>query len=473
MRRRAARSTTSARLGGTDQRRTVRRPCDSVSSTLRVAVTFDTPADLARQAIDAAAQLESERAGAARRRLERLRPALETAWHQHARGSSRFGLAVGLDACLEQGREREQHLDVLDATADELSDPVESAYLRYRAARVEFLRGYWESAVERLRAMTRSGMPPDFSADARLVESAALRYLGEPEYALRLIDQALTSTTSKVVEMRAHFHRAGALLMLDRLDQVEAHARRALALTLRLRASRQRALVLTLLSWHALAMGRPGLATEYAAEARVRFGRLHDRLMAAKAVTFLAWSRLEGGDASGRRTLSRARTLATAAGDRGMITRAALLDADHLGKNARVRLRECLWDNEAVGANALALRVRTTLEHWDLEERDHLALRAHQARLMEGGALHSIDLSRHDKPRRVLRRLAEARIAGEGPITVEALLVAAWPGERLIGTSGQNRVYAAIRFLRRAGLQSVIRSCSAGYELTCPVRLQA
>jgi hypothetical protein len=400
-----------------------------------------------------------------------MRGRLEAAWGRCSSGHTRFGLAVGLDACLEQSPDRERHIAMLDETAAAMADPSHAAFLDFRAARAEFLRGHWESALERTRRLTWRGDDDEIAAEARLVESAALRYLGSPHDAVTIADATLASTSSPSVRMRAHFHRAAALQFLGRSDEVEASSRRALALTIPLRAARHRALVLTGLSLHALGSDRPALAGEYAAEAARRFAAMGDRLMAGKASTFLAQAQLEQGGADVRRTHARAERLAAATADRAMITRLVLLHAQRGGENARARLQECLWDNEALGLVALAERVRAAIEaHEDRGE--HLRVEPYRAVFVKPGSERAIDLSRHEKARRVLVRLARARLSGEGAMPVEALIVAAWPGECLVSTSGQNRVYAAIRCLRRVGLQSVLRSSSAGYELTCPVRLR-
>jgi hypothetical protein len=427
---------------------------------------------LARRAVEAAACLEFEQAAQARRRLARLRPRLEAAIDDARSTSTRFGLAVGLDACLEQSSDRDEHLDLLDRSAQRVSDPDASVYLRFRAARVEFLRGYRESALQRLDALSTASRG-DLGHEIRLVQSAALRYLGHADRALAITDQALRASTSPWIEMRAQFHRACALLVLERLDDAEAAARSALTATLPLRAARQRALVFTLLALHATAADRPALAGEYANEAAARFAALGDRLMAGKAIACLARSQLDQAQPHARRTLARAHELASATGDRGSLTSAVLLHAEHVGENARARLYECLWDNEALGLGTLVDPLRDAVTRLDHDARHELVLGQYRACLVEGRTRRAIDLARHEKARRVLRRLADARIAGEGPLPVEALLVAAWPGERLVATSGQNRVYATIRFLRRAGLEDVLRSCSGGYELTCPVRVQA
>jgi tetratricopeptide (TPR) repeat protein len=426
--------------------------------------------ELARQAMRATSLLESSGAGGARRRLARMRPRLEAALRQAPASSVRLGLALGLDACLEQSPLREEHLELLDESARRMGDPSAAAHLSFRAARIEFLRGYRESALVRLERIAATA-PDPLAAEVQLVRSAALRYLGQADHALTIADDTLRRETPAWIEMRARFHRAGALLMLERWDEFEGAARDALASTLPLRAARQRALVLTLLALHATAMDRPALAREYAAEAMRRFEAQGDRLMAGKALACLARARLERGDPLARRTLSRAQKHVETTGDRGTLTSLVLLHAEHVRENASARLQECLWDNEALGLEALAADVRGAVACFDPDVQHHLVVGPYRACLVEGRARTSIDLARHEKARRVLRRLAEARASGRGPLPVEALLVAAWPGERLIGTSGQNRVYATVRFLRRAGLESVLRSCSEGYELMCPVRL--
>jgi tetratricopeptide (TPR) repeat protein len=399
-----------------------------------------------------------------------MRGRLDAAWRRGPPAEARFGIALGLDACLEQGADREGHIALLDEAASVTGDPRQAAYLHFRAARAEFLRGHWEGALERARRLSRCDHGDDeLAADVRLIESAALRYVGSPEEAVRIADATLASTSSRAVKMRAHFHRAVALQFLGRTEEVEEASRQALALTIPLRASRHRALVLTGLSIHAFASGRPDLACEYASEAARRFARMGDRLMAGKALTFLAQAQEQRGDAGVRRTQARAQRMAHATGDRAMITQLALLHAQRSGENARARLKECLWDNEALGLSTLAQRVRVAIDGGTGPE--HLRLDRFRAVIVHAGTERVIDLSRHEKARRVLRRLAEARMAGQGPLPVEALLVAAWPGERLLATSGQNRVYATIRFLRREGLETLIRSSSAGYELTCPVRI--
>lgn len=71
-----------------------------------------------------------------------------------------------------------------------------------------------------------------------------------------------------------------------------------------------------------------------------------------------------------------------------------------------------------------------------------------------------------------LRRLLDA-IAEEGRpvLSVEALLQAGWPGERVVGGSGAARVYVAVATLRKLGLRTAIERCDDGYRVSPAVRL--
>lgn len=76
-----------------------------------------------------------------------------------------------------------------------------------------------------------------------------------------------------------------------------------------------------------------------------------------------------------------------------------------------------------------------------------------------------VDLRR----RKVLTRVLAALAAADGPLDVDAICRSAWPGERLVGTSGTRRVHVAISTLRGLGLRSVIHTVESdqgtGWEL--------
>lgn len=77
--------------------------------------------------------------------------------------------------------------------------------------------------------------------------------------------------------------------------------------------------------------------------------------------------------------------------------------------------------------------------------------------------------SRHDvsvkvAPMRLLAALAEA-CSGEASLSAAQLFAAGWPGERASHESARARVYVALGYLRRCGLESRIRRTGDGYRL--------
>ncbi len=76
--------------------------------------------------------------------------------------------------------------------------------------------------------------------------------------------------------------------------------------------------------------------------------------------------------------------------------------------------------------------------------------------------------------RRVLLALTEARLHRPGKaLSVDVLLQAGWPGERLTPDAGANRVYVLLSELRRMGLRGVLQRYDEGYRLdpSLPVHL--
>lgn len=73
-----------------------------------------------------------------------------------------------------------------------------------------------------------------------------------------------------------------------------------------------------------------------------------------------------------------------------------------------------------------------------------------------------VDLTRRAALRHIVGALAAARGA---PLSADALLAAGWPGEKVVGDAGGNRVRVAISTLRRLGLATVLFTSDAGYFL--------
>jgi hypothetical protein len=73
---------------------------------------------------------------------------------------------------------------------------------------------------------------------------------------------------------------------------------------------------------------------------------------------------------------------------------------------------------------------------------------------------------------RLLACLAAQREAAPGqPLSVEELIAAGWPGERMLPKAGATRVYSAVASLRRLGLRDILVRDGRGYVLDSNVPL--
>jgi hypothetical protein len=69
--------------------------------------------------------------------------------------------------------------------------------------------------------------------------------------------------------------------------------------------------------------------------------------------------------------------------------------------------------------------------------------------------------------RRVLDRLVAERLARPGAaVSVDDLVAAGWPGERIREDAALNRLYVALATLRKRGLRELIVSTEGGYALS-------
>jgi hypothetical protein len=84
-----------------------------------------------------------------------------------------------------------------------------------------------------------------------------------------------------------------------------------------------------------------------------------------------------------------------------------------------------------------------------------------------------VSIERWRPLQRLLLRLVEEREVRPGmPLTVEALVEAGWPSERMIARAGATRVYTAIASLRRLGLRDVLVRIGGGYLLVPAIPLE-
>lgn len=76
----------------------------------------------------------------------------------------------------------------------------------------------------------------------------------------------------------------------------------------------------------------------------------------------------------------------------------------------------------------------------------------------------SIEIARRLPLRRILGALAERRTAAPGEaVSLDDLVAAGWPGERIRADAAINRIHVALSTLRRLGLRDVILSAEHGY----------
>jgi predicted ATPase len=88
------------------------------------------------------------------------------------------------------------------------------------------------------------------------------------------------------------------------------------------------------------------------------------------------------------------------------------------------------------------------------------------------GAGAPVDLSTRQVFRRLLAALvAHHRGGGDAPLTNEALVAAAWPGERITRAAARNRLNNAIATLRSLGLRGLLVTEPRGYRLSPDVTL--
>ncbi|MFO0565269.1 MAG: AAA family ATPase [Polyangiaceae bacterium] len=165
----------------------------------------------------------------------------------------------------------------------------------------------------------------------------------------------------------------------------------------------------------------------------------------------------------------------------------ATLDAERLFAHAEKLL--ALADKRVFGAALEVLRGRTAPLSSELERaadvrlarrlREQFSSRQPEKPLLIArdasffrlfGQEHGVPLERRRAVREVLRALVEARSRQPGvPVSVETLVAAGWPGERILPAAAAGRVYTAISTLRRLGLRNVVEQSGTGYLIPAEV----
>jgi hypothetical protein len=83
-----------------------------------------------------------------------------------------------------------------------------------------------------------------------------------------------------------------------------------------------------------------------------------------------------------------------------------------------------------------------------------------------------VDMRRRGAPRRILMALVKAHHGEGAPLSVDQVLEAGWPDERILPDAGRARVYMAISTLRKLGLAPLMERTDEGYRFTPGLTLQ-
>ena len=83
-----------------------------------------------------------------------------------------------------------------------------------------------------------------------------------------------------------------------------------------------------------------------------------------------------------------------------------------------------------------------------------------------------VDMRRRGAPRRILMALVKAHQGDGAPLTVDQVLEAGWPDERILPDAGRARVYMAISTLRKLGLGPLMERMDEGYRFAPGLSLQ-
>ena len=365
---------------------------------------------------------------------------------------------------------------------------------RFRAGDRDGFQRHIEHALE---AAKRSGRASD--------EVNALNGLGflhaergEVDRAQAALERALRlAQGTQIPGLIALVHGSLSALMLkaERLEEAERHSSAAIAAYASLRYVRQEALELLVRAEARLSLGALEGAREDAGAALDRARGLGLDAPLTRALS------LAGRVAFFRRDFARAREQLEAAlarmsdGDPDRARTEAYVGASCAMLGHRAAASEAM---ERAGDGELARTLRAFLAIADGETPSLEPLRSREARqvveLARSFSTHAsgprlevaeddrwfrledaepVDLTRKRALRAVLGGLVAQHLAHPGePLTIDGVLEAGWPGERMSPESGSRRVYVTINRLRNMGLGELLLTTGEGYMLAPQVDLR-
>jgi len=145
----------------------------------------------------------------------------------------------------------------------------------------------------------------------------------------------------------------------------------------------------------------------------------------------------------------------------------ALHDADGETRRALIERARCLASDHSNDDVRFAQRL--LLAQTRREARPPataLSILDEGGRFLVPGAASAVDLSRRTPLRRILFALAIVRVEAPGePLSMDEMVRAGWPGERIGSAAAANRVRVALATLRKLGLREAIVTGQGGYLL--------
>jgi hypothetical protein len=391
------------------------------------------------------------------------------------------GLWLAADVAAGAGRCPVEHGRWLDMSTELAGqDPAAVAIGFGLRSRFHFLRGSYTKAEEDCTIATRAvdslgvATRPWITSLVHRVPSPVAWALGDPQRALKLAQETtnMARTTGNAPLRRASRHNEGTALLrggdwagarevfLELVREMEPATEPLLCGT-----------VLANLGFLERDAGRLHLAREYAEKAATALHGVGELALLAKVLRLLAqleWLELErnGGDnglTHARHALEGAEAAARAVNDReGLVLLAlgrARLEA-HAGGSP---------DRALATARVLAstLDETTLLSAVEGAERELATGQEPPLVAADGAWVWPVGGARTELSHRpALHGVLRALMKGSGEEhDVDALFAEGWPGQRALPHSAANRVYAAIRALRRAGLSDAIVRQGHGYAL--------
>lgn len=200
----------------------------------------------------------------------------------------------------------------------------------------------------------------------------------------------------------------------------------------------------------------------------------YEALMEACLASALAARRTADGDAEARRAITRAEDAALLVKNEPALAanvriHRLVVDLATADAAASFAEAEALVDASPSDDSRFALRVLRRAARRDEPPPVPAALLVATggAAFRMPGAPETVTLPAKSPLRRVLERLATRRIDEPGSVvTIEEIIAAGWPGERIASEAALNRAYVALASLRKLGLRDVLLHEGGGYAIT-------